>query len=64
MADAGVDGHDSLIEHSASRAAESDRLGASVVRGATTVVCTQATKTGPVIPCTVAALMEEQQRSR
>lgn len=64
MAHAGVDGHDSTIEHSAPRAAERDCRGASVVRCATTVVCAQAAIAGPVKPCTVTALMEEQQRSR
>lgn len=64
MAHAGVDGHDSLIEHSAPRAAESDRRGASVVWSATTVVCTPAAITGLVRLCTVTAQMGKQQRSR
>jgi len=40
MADAGVDDHDSMIEQSSPRAAESDQYRASMVRSATTAVCT------------------------
>lgn len=59
MADAGVDDHDSMIEQSSPRAAESDQCRASMVRSATMAVCTWATITGPIELCTIAALVEK-----
>lgn len=61
MADAGVDGHDSLFKCSAIRTLEGEHFGLSAVWSTTAVVCTQATITGPVRLHTFAAKMEQIQ---